>query len=71
MQFAAVLGALLTVVSFLLPNTPPSKEVKDPWAFTKSFALFKMVPGFTVFMLDFIRGFHGVPVLLHAVRAVF
>lgn len=51
MQLAAVLGALLAVVSFILPNTPPSKEVKDPWAFTKSFTLFKTVPGFGVFML--------------------
>jgi nucleoside transporter len=51
MQFAAVLGALLAIVSFILPNTPPSKEVKDPWAFTKSFTLFKTVPGFGVFML--------------------
>ena len=48
---AAAFGAVLAVVSFLLPNTPPSKEVKDPWAFTKSFSLFKTVPGFTVFML--------------------
>ena len=50
LQFAAILGAVLTVVSFLLPHTPPSKEVKDPWAFTKSFRLFKIVPGFAVFM---------------------
>lgn len=49
-QLAAVCGAIMTVVCFLLPNTPPSKEKKDPWAFTKSFTLFKTVPGFAVFM---------------------
>lgn len=51
MQLAAIFGAVLTIVSFILPNTPPSKEVKDPWAFTKSFSLFGTVRGFTVFML--------------------
>ena len=51
MQMAAIFGVILSVVAFLLPNTPPSKEKKDPWAFTKSFSLFKTVPGFTVFML--------------------
>ena len=51
MQIAAIFGALLTVLAFLLPKTPPSREVKDPWAFTKAFALFKTVPGFAVFML--------------------
>ncbi len=50
LQFAAILGAALTVVCFLLPNTPPSKVRSDPWAFTKSFALFRTVPGFAVFM---------------------
>jgi nucleoside transporter len=51
MQLAAILGAAFALVSFLLPHTPPSTEVKDPWAFTKAFALFKRVPGFTAFML--------------------
>jgi predicted MFS family arabinose efflux permease len=51
MQLTAVFGALLAIVAFLLPNTPPSREAKDPWAFLKAFALFKMVPGFAVFML--------------------
>lgn len=50
-QLAAICGAVLTIICFLLPNTPPSKEKKDPWAFTKSFSLFKTVPGFAVFML--------------------
>ena len=30
MQFAAVLGALLTIVSFLLPNTPPLQRSERP-----------------------------------------
>lgn len=51
MQLAAVFGAILAIVSFLLPHTPPSKEVKDPWAFTKAFRLFGTVRGFTAFML--------------------
>lgn len=51
MQLAAILGAIFTVVAFLLPNTPPSREKKDPWAFTKAFRLFKTVPGFTTFMI--------------------
>lgn len=51
MQLAAAFGAILTVLAFFLPNTPPSKEVKDPWAFTKAFRLFSTVPGFTVFMI--------------------
>lgn len=51
LQFAAFCGALLTVIAFLIPNVPPSKEVKDPWAFTKAFKLFWTVPGFAVFML--------------------
>ncbi len=50
MQLAALFGAVLAVVAFLLPNTPPSKDA-NPWAFTKAFSLFKMVPGFAVFML--------------------
>lgn len=51
MQLAAIFGAFLVVVSFLLPNTPASKEAKDPLAFTKSFTLFRTIPGFTAFML--------------------
>jgi MFS family permease len=51
LQLTAVFGALLAIVAFLLPNTPPAREAKDPWAFTKAFALFKTVPGFAVFML--------------------
>ena len=51
MQLTAIFGAVLTVLAFLLPNTPPSKEAKDPWAFTKSFRLFRTVPGFTAFMI--------------------
>ena len=51
MYLTAGLGVVLTVICLLLPNTPPSKEVKDPWAFTKAFALFKTVPGFATFML--------------------
>lgn len=51
MQLAAVFGAVWAIVSFLLPNTPPSKDVKDPWAFTKSFSLFRTVPGFLIFII--------------------
>lgn len=50
MQLAAVLGIVLTIVSFLLPHTPPAKTSKDPWAFTKAFRMFTTVPGFAVFM---------------------
>jgi nucleoside transporter len=51
MQLTAVLGVLLAILAFLLPNTPPNKEVKDPWAFLKAFRLFATVPGFTAFMI--------------------
>ena len=51
MHITALFGILLTVVAFLLPHTPPAKEAKDPWAFTKAFKLFATVPGFTAFML--------------------
>lgn len=51
LQMTAYFGILLTIVAFLIPNTPPSKEAKDPFAFTKAFSLFKTVPGFTVFMI--------------------
>lgn len=51
MQVAAAFGVILTMVAFLLPNTPPSKVAKDPWAFTKAFRMFTTVPGFLVFMV--------------------
>ncbi len=51
MQLTAVFGVLLTACAFLLPNTPPTKEARDPWAFLRAFDLFRTVPGFTAFML--------------------
>ena len=51
MQVTAIIALLFAVVCFLLPNTPPSKEARDPWAFLKSFSLFKSVPGFAAFIL--------------------
>jgi nucleoside transporter len=51
MYLAAIFGVILTVVAFLLPNTPPTKEAKNPWAFTKAFSLFATVPGFLIFMV--------------------
>ncbi len=51
LQLTAIFGVILTIVAFLVPNTPPNRESKDPWAFTKAFSLFKTVPGFAVFML--------------------
>ncbi len=51
MQFAAIAGVILAIVCFLIPNTPPSTEKKDPFAFLKAFKLFTSVPGFAVFML--------------------
>ncbi len=51
LQLTAILGIFLTILAFFVPNTPPSKEAKDPWAFMKAFKLFKDVPGFTVFMI--------------------
>jgi hypothetical protein len=50
-QLTAVFGLILTVVAFLLPNTPPSKTAASPWAFTKAFSLFTLVPGFVAFTL--------------------
>jgi nucleoside transporter len=50
MQVAALFGALLAVIAFLLPHTPPAREARDPWAFAKAFRLFRLVPGFAVFM---------------------
>lgn len=51
MQLAAALGVVLAILALFLPHTPPSKDVTDPWAFTKAFSLFKTVPGFAVFVL--------------------
>lgn len=51
MQITAILALALGAFAFLLPHTPPSRETKDPWAFTKAFSLFSLVPGFAVFML--------------------
>jgi nucleoside transporter len=51
MQLTAILGLILGVYAFFLPHTPPAREGTDPWAFTKAFKLFSLVPGFTVFML--------------------
>ena len=51
MQLTALFGLLLGLYSFALPHTPPAKEGTDPWAFTKAFKLFSLVPGFAVFML--------------------
>jgi nucleoside transporter len=51
MQLTAVFGLLLGLFSFALPHTPPAREGTDPWAFTKAFKLFALVPGFAVFML--------------------
>lgn len=51
MQLTAAFGVILSVVAFILPNTPPAKEAKDPWAFKKAFVLFKSVPGFSIFLL--------------------
>ncbi|MBC7526946.1 MAG: MFS transporter [Chthonomonadaceae bacterium] len=51
MYLAAAFGAVLAVVCLLIPNTPPSRQSKDPWAFTKAFKLFATVPGFAVFMV--------------------
>lgn len=51
MYVAAAAALVLMIVAFLLPNTPPAKEAKDPWAFLKSFQLFTKVPGFLVFMI--------------------
>lgn len=51
MQLAALLGILMGIYSFTLPNTPPAKSPQsDPWAFRKAFSLFRTVPGFGVFM---------------------
>lgn len=51
MQLTAILGVVLGLYAFALPHTPPAREGTDPWAFTKAFKLFRLVPGFAVFML--------------------
>ncbi|WP_395093342.1 MFS transporter [Armatimonas sp.] len=51
MQLTAAFGVILTIIAFFLPNTPPSTETKDPWAFKKAFVLFKTVPGFSIFLV--------------------
>lgn len=51
MQLTALLALIFGVYALTLPHTPPAKEAKDPWAFTKAFALFKLVPGFAAFMV--------------------
>lgn len=52
MQLTAILGVVMGLYSFLLPNTPPVKEQRvDPLAFRKAVSLFRTVPGFGVFML--------------------
>jgi nucleoside transporter len=50
MQLTAVFGLILGLFSFALPHTPPAKEGTDPWAFTRAFKLFSLVPGFAIFM---------------------
>jgi nucleoside transporter len=50
-QLAAVFAVLLIIVAGLLPNTPPSREAKNPWAFAKAFGLFRTVAGFAAFMV--------------------
>ncbi|HLK56855.1 MAG TPA: MFS transporter [Chthonomonadaceae bacterium] len=50
MTLTAVLGVVMAIFSFTLPNTPPSKQRTDPLAFRKAFSLFRTVPGFGVFM---------------------
>jgi nucleoside transporter len=51
LQLTAIFGVILGLYAFALPHTPPVKEGTDPWAFTKAFKLFTLVPGFAVFML--------------------
>jgi nucleoside transporter len=49
-----VLGAvgslIMTVLCVFLPNTPPAREAKNPWAFGEAFQLFRN-RGFTTFMV--------------------
>lgn len=52
LQLTAILGVIMGIFSFFLPNTPPAKDKKsDPMAFRKALSLFKTVPGFGVFMV--------------------
>ena len=39
--FAAVAAVLMGLYSFSLPNTPPSKEAKNPYAFVEAFKLMR------------------------------
>ena len=51
MMLAGIVGLVMAVYSFTLPNTPPIKDKRaDPLAFRRAFFLFRAVPGFTVFM---------------------
>ena len=51
MMLAGLVGLVMAVYSFTLPNTPPNKDKRaDPLAFRRAFFLFRAVPGFTVFM---------------------
>jgi nucleoside transporter len=47
----AAAAVLLALVALFLPHTPPSRESENPWAFVKSFSLFRVVPGFAAFMI--------------------
>lgn len=52
MQLTGVLGIAMAVYCLLLPNTPPATgERADPLAFREALGMFKLVPGFAVFML--------------------
>ena len=51
MMVSGFAGLAWMAISFILPNTPPRTDSPDPWAFTKSFRLFKSVPGFTAFII--------------------
>ena len=52
LRWCALIGIVMSVFSLFLPNTPPNKDKNsDPLAFRRAFALFKTVPGFSVFML--------------------
>ncbi|MDF2441389.1 MAG: hypothetical protein JWN98_2373 [Abditibacteriota bacterium] len=51
LQLTGVLGILMALLSLFLPATPPAKKAADPLAFRRAFALFKLVPGFAMFMV--------------------
>lgn len=51
MVLCGMMGILMVLSCFMLPNTPPAKEARqDPLAIREALALFKSVPGFAVFM---------------------